>query len=155
MDLLIGEGVIQGDRDTLGDLAQQLQVGGSEHAFLALRQLQHAQHGVAGHQRQQAQGLNFIAPGVEQHPLVRRDRVLLVQVEQKDLFAFEDPFRKGARFIYLALLVRRVGFIEIMRGVDVQLALAVAAKRNADGVDFEIVVDLFRDFADQLIHVEP
>ena len=154
MNFLIGEGVIERDGNTLGNLAQQLQVGGGKHPFLALRQLQHAQHGVAGHQRQQAQGLNFIAPGVEQHPLVRRDRVLLVQVEQEDLFAFENPLRKGARFVYLALLVRRVGFIEIVRGVDVQLALAMPAQRNADGVDFEIVVDLFRDFADQLVHVQ-
>lgn len=29
----------------------------------------------------------------------------------------------------------------------------MAAQRNADGVYFEIVVDLFRNFADQLVHV--
>ena len=154
VDLLIGEGVIQRDGDTLGDLAQQLQVGGGKHGFITLRQLQHPQHGVAGHQGKQAQGLNLVAPGVKQHPLIRCHRVLLAQVEQQDLFALKHPLRQGARFVHFALLVRRVGFIQIMRGVDVQLALAMAAQRDADGIDFEIVVDLFRHFADQLVHIK-
>ena len=62
VDLLIGEGVIQRDGDALGDLAQQLQVGGGKYGFIALRQFEHAEHGVAGHQRQQAQGLDLVAP---------------------------------------------------------------------------------------------
>ena len=48
----------------------------------------------------------------------------------------------------------RVRFVEIVRGVDVELALAMAAQGNADGVNFEVVMDLLRHFADQLIHVE-
>ena len=80
VDLLIGEGVIQRNGDTFGDLAQQLQVGGGKYGFIALRQFKHAEHGVAGHQRQQAQGLDLVAPGVKQHPLVGRYRILLAEV---------------------------------------------------------------------------
>ncbi len=127
VDLLIGEGVIQRDGDALGDLAQQLQVGGGKYGFIALRQFEHAEHGVAGHQRQQAQGLDLVAPGVEEHPLVGGYRILFIEIEQQDLFAFKYPLGQRSRFVHFALLVRRVSFIKVVGGVDVQLAFPVAA----------------------------
>ena len=51
MDFLIGEGVVHGDGDAPGNLAQQVQVGGGKHFFFTLRQLEYAEHGVARHQR--------------------------------------------------------------------------------------------------------
>ena len=51
MDFLIGEGVIDSDCHTFGNLAQQIQIGSGKHFLFALRQFQHAQHGVARHQR--------------------------------------------------------------------------------------------------------
>ena len=50
--------------------------------------------------------------------------------------------------------MRRVSFVEVVGGVDVQLALTVAAQRNADGIYPEIVMDLFGDFAHQFVHIE-
>ncbi|MNN81708.1 hypothetical protein D3C81_1985610 [compost metagenome] len=41
-----------------------------------------------------------------------------------------------------------------MGGIDAQLIFAIAAQHDADGVDIEVVVDLFGDFADQLINVQ-
>ncbi|MNN74421.1 hypothetical protein D3C81_1906200 [compost metagenome] len=57
MDLLVGEGVIDSNGHAFGNLAQQLEIGGSEDFFFALGQLEDAKHRVAGHQRQQTQGL--------------------------------------------------------------------------------------------------
>ena len=127
MDLLIGEGVIQRNGDTLGDLAQQLQVGGGKYGFIALRQFKHAEHGVAGHQRQQAQGLDLVAPGVEQHAFVGGYRILFAEIQQQDLFAFEYPLGQRSGLVHFTLLVRRVSFIEVVGRVDVQLASPVAA----------------------------
>ena len=127
LNFAVGEGVVDGDRDALGDLPQQLKIGGGEHFLIALRQLQHPEQGIAGHQRQQAQGLNFVIPHLEKHFFVRRQRVMLVQIEQQHLFTFEDPLGQGAGFIHFALVVHRVAGVEVVGGVDVELAFAVAA----------------------------
>ena len=70
MDFLVGEGIIDGDCHSFGNLAQQTQVGGGKCFLFALCQFQHAQHGIARHQRQQAQRLDLVAPGIEQHAFV-------------------------------------------------------------------------------------
>ena len=57
VDLLVGEGVIHGDRHAFCDLAQQFEIGGGEYFLFTLRQLKYAEHIIAGHQRQQAQSL--------------------------------------------------------------------------------------------------
>ncbi len=49
VDLLIGKGVIHGNRHALGNLAQQFEVGSGEHFLFALRQLKYAEHIIAGH----------------------------------------------------------------------------------------------------------
>ena len=107
-------------------MPQQLEVGGGEHLLIALRQLQHAQQRIAGHQRQQAQGLNLVTPHLKKHFLIRGQRVVLVQIEQQHLFAFEHPFGQRTGFIHLALIVNRMAGVEIMGRVDIQFAFAAA-----------------------------
>ncbi len=51
LDLAIGEGVIDSYRHALGDLPQQFKVGSGKHLFIALRQLQHSEQRIAGHER--------------------------------------------------------------------------------------------------------
>ncbi len=77
-----------------------------------------------------------------------------MQVEQQHLLAFKYPFGEGARLVDLALLVQRRTLVKVVGRVDVQLALAAAAQHDADGVDIKIAVDLFSDFAHQLIHIK-
>ena len=96
VDFLISEGVIHGDGDAFGNLFKQLEVGGAEDFFIALGKLQHAEHLVAGHQRQQAQRLDFIVPHLKQLAFVRGEFVLLVEVEHQHLFAFEHPLGERA-----------------------------------------------------------
>ena len=154
LNFAVGEGVIDSDRHPLGDLPQQLEIGGGEDLFVALRQLKHPEQGIAGHQRQQAQGLDLIAPHLEEHFLIRRESVMFVQIKQQHLFAFEHALGEGAGFIHLALVVNRVAGVKIMRGIDVELPLAVAAQHHADGVDPEVAMDLFRHLADQLVDIQ-
>ena len=151
---LIGEGVIDGNGDALGNLLEQLQVGGAEHFFVALGKLKHAEHLVARHQRQQAQRLNFIVPHFKQLALVRGQFVLFVEIELEHLLALKHAFGQRAGFVHFALIVHRIVDVNIVRRVDVQLAFAVAAQHHADGVDIEVVVDLFGYRADQIVHVE-
>ncbi|MNF15014.1 hypothetical protein D3C80_2174410 [compost metagenome] len=61
-DFLVGQGVIDRNGDTLGNLLQHPQVGGIEIIRLALRQLQHAEGFLAENQRQHAQRLNLLMP---------------------------------------------------------------------------------------------
>ncbi|MNS71239.1 hypothetical protein D3C72_1046020 [compost metagenome] len=123
--------------------------------LFTLGQFQYAEHGVAGHQRQQAQGLDLVAPGVKQHSLVGGQFVALAQIEQQHLFVFENLFGQGSGFVNFALLMGRIRFIQIVRGMNGQFALAMTPQHDADGVYFEVVMDLFGDFAHQLIHVQP
>ena len=44
--------------------------------------------------------------------------------------------------------------IQIVGGIDAQLIFAIAAQHDADGVNVEVVVDLFGDFANQLVNVQ-
>ena len=155
LNLAVGEGVVDGDRDALGDLPQQLEVGGGEDFFIALRQLQHPKQSITGHQRQQAQGLDFVIPHLEKHFFVRRQRVVLVEIEQQHLFAFEYPLGQGTGFVHFALVMYRMAGVEVVGGVDIELTFAVAAQYHADGVDAEVAVDLFGHFADQLIDIQP
>ena len=79
---------------------------------------------------------------------------MFVQIKQQHLFAFEHALGEGAGFIHLALVVNRVAGVKIMRGIDVELPLAVAAQHHADGVDPEVAMDLFRHLADQLVDIQ-
>ena len=63
-----------------------------------------------------------------------------MQIKQQHLFAFEHALGEGAGFIHLALVVNRVAGVKIMRGIDVELPLAVAAQHHADGVDPEVAI---------------
>ncbi len=69
----------------------------------------------------------LLPQGVEEHPLVGGYRILFIEIEQQDLFAFKYPLGQRSRFVHFALLVRRVSFIKVVGGVDVQLAFPVAA----------------------------
>ncbi|MNV08603.1 hypothetical protein D3C71_990700 [compost metagenome] len=96
----------------------------------------------------------MVSPRVKQHPLVRCQFVTLVEIEQQHLFVFKHSLGQRSHFVDFTLLVRRVGFVQIMGGVNGQFALAMAAQHNANSVDFKVVVDLSRDLAHQLVHIE-
>lgn len=93
-------------------------------------------------------------PCIEQHAFVGSKRIAFVEVDKQHLFTFKDALRERAGFVDFALFVRRMMLIKVVGGVDIQLIFAMAAQHDADRVDIEIVVDLFCDFAYQLINIQ-
>ncbi len=122
--------------------------------LLALRELQHAQHLLAKHQRQQADGLDLVIPHLKQHLFVRREIVALVQIHQQHFARAEHARRERAFLLHFALIVQRRGFIDIVRGVNRQFAFARRRQNDTDGIDTEIAVDLVRDLGHQLVEMQ-
>ena len=115
---------------------------------------QHAQHFIAGHQRQQAQRLDFIVPHLKQLTLVRGEFIPLVEIEHQHFLTLEHPLGQGTRLVDFALIVDRIVDVNVVRRENVQFAFTVAVQHHADGVDIEVVVDLFGHRADQFVHIQ-
>lgn len=122
---MIGEGVIDAD-----NTCPERAANDCEQVYLSLRQFQYAQHGVARHQRYQAQGLNLIAPGVEQHAFMganaRPVRGLIGSIST----SLKTRSVRVPGFIDFALFVSGMLFIKIVSGVDVELRLYSSCVRR-------------------------
>ncbi len=153
-DFAVGEGVIHGNGDAFGNLIQQFQIRSRKHLRFALGQLQGAEDPLAEDQREQAQGLILFAPHIKQHAFVRGVLIAAVQIKHQHLFVTHDFFRQRAFLVHLALIVQRGVFIQIMGGVDQELALALAAQHHADGINAEVALDLPGNLRHQLVEVE-
>ncbi len=77
-----------------------------------------------------------------------------VQIKHQHLFVTHDFFRQRAFLVHLALIVQRGVFIQVMGGIDQELALALAAQHHADGINAEVALDLPGNLRHQLVEVE-